>query len=190
VLEPNGLTIKIAKAIAEWELIKSSALRGKMNDPFILTTEKTLDLTLLKEVAKKWRERADFRHKRGDYLLPKFDNDIKSLGKLSEPRDKGKARFEMFGGSRTVMNYNKAFEAFVKRVGMAGVGGTFLIGPMLLMVLHKSLLTSLLTASICVFAFGLVLATFLDRPFEVLSGTAAYAAVLVVFVGTSSTSSR
>ncbi|KUJ17406.1 uncharacterized protein LY89DRAFT_684459 [Mollisia scopiformis] len=53
------------------------------------------------------------------------------------------------------------------------------------MVLHKSLLTTLLTTSICVSAFGLALALFLEDPFDVLSGTAAYAAALVVFVGTS-----
>ena len=34
--------------------------------------------------------------------------------------------------------------------------------------------------------FGLTLAFALDEPFNVLSGTATYAAVLVVFVGTSS----
>jgi hypothetical protein len=69
---------------------------------------------------------------------------------------------------------------------MAAIGGAFLIGPMLLMVLHKTLLTTLLTSSICVFAFGLLMAMFLEKPFDVLSATAAYAAVLVVFIGTSS----
>jgi hypothetical protein len=67
---------------------------------------------------------------------------------------------------------------------MAAIGGAFLIGPMLVMVLHKSLLTTLLT-SVCVIVFGVILAFALDDPFDVLSGTAAYAAVLVVFVGTS-----
>jgi hypothetical protein len=68
---------------------------------------------------------------------------------------------------------------------MAAIGGAFLIGPMLVMVLHKSLLTTLLTSSVCVIVFGVILAFALDDPFDVLSGTAAYAAVLVVFVGTS-----
>jgi len=68
---------------------------------------------------------------------------------------------------------------------MAAIGGAFLVGPMLVMVLHRSVLTSLLTASLCVVAFGLTMAIYLEKPFEVLSGTAAYAAVLMVFVGTS-----
>ena len=69
---------------------------------------------------------------------------------------------------------------------MAAIGGAFLIRPMLIMVLHKSLLTTFLTSSLCVVFFGLILAFVLDDQFKVLSGTAANAAVLVVFVGTSS----
>jgi TRAP-type C4-dicarboxylate transport system permease small subunit len=53
------------------------------------------------------------------------------------------------------------------------------------MVLHKSLLPTLLTSSACVILFGVILAFPLHDPFNVLSGAAAYAAVLVVFVGTS-----
>lgn len=70
---------------------------------------------------------------------------------------------------------------------MAFVGGAFLIGPMLLMVLHQGKVTSLVNTSVCVFAFGLVMAAFLEKPFDVLSATAAYATVLVVFVGMSTT---
>ena len=60
-----------------------------------------------------------------------------------------------------------------------------MIGPMLIMVLHKSLPTTLLTISIYVAFFGLVTATFIEDYFDVLSETAAYAALLVVFVGIS-----
>lgn len=70
---------------------------------------------------------------------------------------------------------------------MAFGGGIALIGPMVLMVLHKSILTSLLTVTVSVFIFGLSIALFSDRPgFEIVTTTAGYAAVLVVFVGTSS----
>lgn len=92
----------------------------------------------------------------------------------------------MFGGSRKVINQKEATEQFLKRVSMAAIGRTFLIGPMLIMILHKSLLTALLTSSICVAVFGAVLAFALDELFNVLSGTAAYGAILVVFVETSS----
>jgi hypothetical protein len=70
---------------------------------------------------------------------------------------------------------------------MALFGGVALVGPMLIMVLYKHLLTSLLTTSIAVFVFSLFLATFsTGSPETVLGAVAAYAAVLVVFVGTSS----
>jgi hypothetical protein len=42
------------------------------------------------------------------------------------------------------------------------------------------------TSSICVVIFGVILAFALDDLFNILSGSAAYAAVLVVFFGTSS----
>ena len=52
------------------------------------------------------------------------------------------------------------------------------------MVLHRSLATALFTTSVCVLAFGVLVARALEKRFDVLSATAAYAAVLVVFVGT------
>jgi hypothetical protein len=58
---------------------------------------------------------------------------------------------------------------------------------MLIMRLHATLITELVTTSAFVLAFAVVLARFMvdaDRK-DILSATAAYAAVLVVFVGTS-----
>jgi len=100
-----------------------------------------------------------------------------------EPRDGNNWR--MITEARHIGNKKDAFALFLKRLRMAAIEGAFLLGPMLMMVLHRSVLTSLLTTSLCVIAFGLTLAIYLEKPFEVLSGTAAYAAVLVVFVGTS-----
>lgn len=75
-------------------------------------------------------------------------------------------------------------------------GGLALLAPMLLMVLHKTLLTTLLTTSISVVLFAFVVAvvsggiipgtkTIDLGPRDVLAATATYAAVLVVFVGAS-----
>ena len=77
--------------------------------------------------------------------------------------------------------------AFTQRIIMAMFGGAALIGPMLIMTLHPSKNTSLITVSVATFVFALVLA-FIARDSagkDVLGATAAYAAVLVVFVGTS-----
>jgi hypothetical protein len=73
-----------------------------------------------------------------------------------------------------------------ERLYMALFGGIALVGPMLIMVLCKHQLSSILTVSICVFLFGLLMALFsTSSPETVLTAVAAYAAVLVVFIGTS-----
>lgn len=71
---------------------------------------------------------------------------------------------------------------------VAVAGGAFLIVPMLIMTLGgPSLNTSLITVSVAVLGFVLVLA-FAVRASnaETMVSTATYTAVLVVFVGTSS----
>jgi len=84
---------------------------------------------------------------------------------------------------------NKTTKLFAWAAG----GGLSLIGPMLLMRLHRTLLTQLLTTCLAVMAFGAIVALlagglvpYVDKvdlgPQDVLTATAAYAAVLVVFV--------
>lgn len=70
---------------------------------------------------------------------------------------------------------------------MGSFGGVALIGPMLLMVLHYDRNTTVITASVATFLFVLVLAFGAPnlKGQDVLAATAGYAAVLVVFVGTS-----
>ena len=80
----------------------------------------------------------------------------------------------------------RKLEAFLKRVKMALFGGVVVVAPMLIMTLHHTLLTTLLTTSLFVLAVGLVLAWSMEdgEPKDILKATAAYAAILVVFVGT------
>jgi hypothetical protein len=176
----------IEVALEDWDYIKQCALKGKMNDPFIVTTEKELDDVLLKEMAEKW---GNTRHFDTNSTLEERKVKLRSaihgaVGSMHhEPRDKN--LWKELKTPRHINNREDAFELFMLRLRMAAIGGAFMIGPMLIMVLHRSLLTSLLTASLCVVAFGLILTIYLEKPFEVLSGTAAYAAVMVVFVGTS-----
>ncbi|KAJ8130687.1 hypothetical protein O1611_g2940 [Lasiodiplodia mahajangana] len=70
-----------------------------------------------------------------------------------------------------------------ERIVIAAIAGAFLVAPMWLMVLHNTLYTCLISTTAFVTVFGLILAWSLDGAKEVMSGTAAYAAVLVVFVG-------
>ena len=64
-----------------------------------------------------------------------------------------------------------------------GIGGAALIAPMLIMTLHQTKLTSLLTTSLFVVAVAVALACWMEDGTSIVGATAAYAAVLVVFVG-------
>lgn len=93
--------------------------------------------------------------------------------------------------TRGSLSKEEKFQQTLQRLGMAIMGGAFLIGPMWLMVLQNQLYTTLITTTAFVFGFGLVISivpTFVDGARlgmeTVMSVTAAYAAVLVVFVGT------
>ncbi|KAM7204706.1 hypothetical protein V8F20_003490 [Naviculisporaceae sp. PSN 640] len=89
------------------------------------------------------------------------------------------------GGTRNENVEKSWMKAFRTRLLMAALGGTFLVGPMWLMVLLKEhwVYTALVSTTVFVYAFGMFMSALLEKPMDVLSGTAAYAAVLVVFVG-------
>lgn len=79
------------------------------------------------------------------------------------------------------------FVDYLVRLIMAFTGGVFLVVPMIIMTLNASQTKSLVTVSVAVGIFSLIL-SFVIRVsnIEALVSTATYAAVLVVFVGTNS----
>ncbi|KAK8029631.1 hypothetical protein PG993_010922 [Apiospora rasikravindrae] len=85
------------------------------------------------------------------------------------------------GGSRDYKNHEKWY--ILRRHSMALFSAIFLMILMIIMSFHNGLLVCLLTANFYVFAFGAAMAWFLSEPKEVMTNTAAYAAVLAVFVG-------
>lgn len=150
----------------------------RKHDPFMVTSSKCLDAAAIRE------HLADI----GSGLT----NESPELVELytehsSNPAPIDFDKPEVLGGYRTTMIKETKFRDFFVRLGMASLGWLFIVGPMLLMVLNNTKLTALLTTSTCVGAFGLMMARALEKPFDVLSATAAYAAVLVVFVGTNTT---
>lgn len=77
-------------------------------------------------------------------------------------------------------------KGFPRRLLAAFVGGLSLVVPMLIMSLDPSLTKSLITTSVFIFVFGVLLAWWTSmEPPGVLTATATYAAVLVVFTGVS-----
>ncbi|KAM7216464.1 hypothetical protein V8F06_008177 [Rhypophila decipiens] len=86
---------------------------------------------------------------------------------------------------RSRVNKRRNLKAMSARFITTMSGGLLLVGPMLLMVYHKDLNTSTATTSVAVIFFAVVMSFFTNATPEVAVGAvAAYAAVLVVFVGT------
>lgn len=128
----------------------------------------------------------------------------RAFGTISSPREGPLTqnlieRINQGTGNDAYLNFrqlNKAVrdaemrkQALLERVWMGAFGGVALIAPVLVMSLHRDLKTSLITSSVATALFVLILARQGQslRGQEVLGATAAYAAVLVVFVGTSMT---
>ncbi|KAI0870849.1 hypothetical protein GGS24DRAFT_492692 [Hypoxylon argillaceum] len=152
---------KYIKAVQDYDYMTTCC--NLPRDPFLVTGERQIDSFVIHSIL-------------GDVPEDKFEDILPVDGPWEdEPHP--------IGGTR---NYSvvKGLEAQLKdRIMIAAIAGFFLIAPMWLMVLHNTLYTSLVSATAFVTVFGLVLAWFLDTRKEVMSGTAAYAAVLVVFVG-------
>ena len=157
------------KAWRDWDYIEACANRSP--DPFVFNTERTLDTWVLKAI-----RNTVPRHLRGKEYQ---DLESRNFGYRLDEHDA-----QVLGGVRTKRNAEAKLKGYVMRLTMAAIGGLFLIGPMLLMVLRNNRHTTLITTSVCVFVFSIVMASLLDQPFNVLSAMAAYVAVLVVFVGT------
>lgn len=113
----------LVQALTDWEFIKSSALNGRKEDPFILTTEKTADRRFIQDVAKEWLG-DDSPYTTKD--LDKFNKDCGRLWRPPSPTDGGIPDLEFFG-SRVDMNRKQAAKAYFDKVVMAATGGSFLI---------------------------------------------------------------
>lgn len=76
---------------------------------------------------------------------------------------------------------------FLPRFAIAIISGASLIVPMIIMTLNKSLTKSLITTSAAVLLLAGVLSFIIKaKTYDIITTTATYAAVLVVFVGLSS----
>ena len=92
--------------------------------------------------------------------------------------------------NRELQKQKEEFLKFAGRLTGGLFGGFALIVPMLIMDLHPTKLTSLLTTSVFVLALAILFAALTHwEPKDIIGATAAYAAVLVVFVGTSTSES-
>jgi hypothetical protein len=152
----------VVQALRDYDYIDTCLQRVK--DPFIATSARKVDGLVLQNALRVANEPMDF-------LFP-------------EPIEKSN---EPISGTRRASFEKARLKAFVVRIALAIVGGGLLIGPMWLMVLHNTHYTALISTSVLVLIFGVIMAWVIDDLMNVVSATAAYAAVLVVFVGANTT---
>ena len=93
--------------------------------------------------------RGEGRRVSGGHHIGKFLEDSTFLWPMQEPLGNNDWKCSVDRG----MSQTK--ERPLNILDIAYLEGAFLISPLLIIVLHQSLLTTLLTVSICVFAFGL-----------------------------------
>lgn len=145
-----------------------------LRDPFLVTGEYTVDNYVFRRLASE-----------KDDLLSGDFNMAPSIHPWEDSKESSP-----ICGTRNENEQNAKLKSFEMRLLIATLGGMFLIGPMWLMVLVKSWqYTALVSTTAFVAVFGFIMACFLTDYKDVLASTAAYAAVLVVFVGTNSTPS-
>lgn len=147
-------------------------------DPFLITTVDRLSFILME--------------REGLFSHPSYTpEEIKGLTKQlrRESTEWDPERNMLPGQSRTDMRKRNEVRLFFERFTLGVFGGVAIIAPMLIMALSNSLLVSLVVTSVTTILFAVLLALpmiggALDGK-TVLAAVAAYAAILVVFVGTS-----
>lgn len=134
-------------------------------------------------------------HKRGKFYLEdgrefgEDDSEMKKFQDMDCGRGNGLRFCKLAGtGDWDYLIREMKFKATIRRTSFGLLGALFLIVPMLIMTLYPSRNNCLITASVSTLIF-VVFVSVLSKAndHEVVAVVAAYAAVLVVFVGTSMT---
>lgn len=105
---------------------------------------------------------------------------------LTYTRSEKEAHFDEFNAHAPTTTVSPFVDKLARFI-IAFAGGASLVVPMLIMTLHQTKTNSLVTVSIAVTLFAAAMSLVIRASnSETLAATATYAAVLVVFVGTSS----
>ncbi|KAL7973257.1 hypothetical protein HDV63DRAFT_392795 [Trichoderma sp. SZMC 28014] len=171
------LLIQYIQATRDNDYIHTCVNRG-LHDPFLVRRERKVDAAILDmellqippEMLEKelWLQSVDGIEKFN--LVPPLEQSPTAIG-----------------GTRGDITRKQWTEGFLRRIVSSVIAGAFLVVPMWLMISLDSQRASLITTTVFVFVSGILASYWLENPLAVVSTTAAYAAVLVVFVGTSST---
>jgi len=137
-----------------------------VRDPFVITGERKLDRLVIRRVMLKLG--GDLNNAR----------DVEPIGPWEE-------KYIPIADTRSGSFSARWFERFSSRLLMGLVSGAFLLAPMWIMVLRSDTFIKLGVTTASVAAFATVMTFSLQETQDVVSATAAYAAVLMVFVGAS-----
>ncbi|KAG5802075.1 hypothetical protein H9Q74_013180 [Fusarium xylarioides] len=160
-----SLRFEAVQALQNYEYMEKRSLQPE--DPFYMSGEKYQDRKLLEAILGDKVNSFE-----GQPVFPAIGHWQKGPEESRSVRD---TRQDNYKRNWTV--------GLHQRLAVAAVGGIFLMAPMWLMVLHNTLYTALVSTTVFVTVFGLMAAIYLTSLMDVMSSTAAYAAVLVVFVG-------
>ncbi|KAI0122437.1 hypothetical protein F4814DRAFT_408714 [Daldinia grandis] len=174
----EALLEKYINATRDNDYIRTCVDRG-LHDPFLIRSQKKVDAAVL--------ERAllgiPVEKLEKELFTPNLDG-IPKVNFVPPLEQEPTA----IGGTRTEMTRKQWMEAFIKRALVSIIGGAFLTGPMWIMILVTTTYASPIITTVFVFIAGIAAARVLDNTLSVVSVTAAYAAVLVVFVGVNGSS--
>jgi len=140
-----------------------------INDPFKLCSSQARDHSLMEESG----------------LMDKMPSRWRALLPRRQVVPDDAEAPQLPGHARGHWKKTRDLRAVTERLMYGILGGLALVVPMLVMVLHNTVLTALLTVSVATILFAALCAFYAEiRPMQLVGATAAYAAVLVVFVGT------
>jgi hypothetical protein len=153
------------RAIQDYDFMVRATMQP--GDPFIATGERAMDNVIVERTIR------SKKLKLGDF--DKFE------AIPTGPWAKGAA--PIMGTRNASMRKLWRTNYLERLIYGALVGGAFLIAPMWIMAHYLDLMTDLIVTTVSVGVFGIFTAYYVPDLKDVLASTAAYAAVLMVFVG-------
>lgn len=162
------LIVRKGDAVRNLDFMKECALRGYEKDPFLIRSTHALERSILETTG----------------LIPSH---VLPSGVLPLAEDHSDPQLRDV--SRNQANRDVRHQKRLSRFAMAALGGLLLVVPMLIMANVPGKVSSLVTTCVAMLVFSALVTLFTELgPHEILATTAGYAAVLVVFVGTSTSS--
>lgn len=126
-------------------------------DPFLVTGKREIDDYIIREIL---ADSEQLTHR-----------PLETIG-VPGPWEEGS---QPIGGTRVANVAESAWMDLKQRLAMAALGGALLVGLMWLVVKRNDLNTSLVSTTLFVVFFGLLMAAYLDKAKDVMYATAAYA---------------